>query len=304
MQTSPIFVFPVVLLLAACGGSEVTHRSDPFQSIPQQVEETTVAEAYSGAVYQNPGWAEHQSVSYIHAWRKTNTINIGGDVEPREKLRHIDSIGEIDYFVGASRDGVGVDRLENYADDINSENQELLPFEIAPQIHLNADWSTDLGRMVLNSVWILNDALPPEFQIRINHGEAPRFKQEGDIFVDIIPPEDISNHCGPSDIACATGTAHKYANGDEYTNNSRIFLPSDLHTNGCAVNSCIHTALGTIVHELIHALGVWEHVDHIEFPDSLMGTQGDAFPNFGFTIHRIDREILQVNVYVSINRDL
>ena len=49
-----------------------------------------------------------------------------------------------------------------------------------------------------------------------------------------------------------------------------------------------------IIHELLHALGIKGHVDSIEFPDSIMGTSGDFFPNPGFTIHRIDREVLQI----------
>ena len=53
-----------------------------------------------------------------------------------------------------------------------------------------------------------------------------------------------------------------------------------------------------IVHELLHALGIQGHVDSIEFPDSVMGTSGDFFPNPGFTIHRIDREVLQI-MYMS-----
>ena len=49
-----------------------------------------------------------------------------------------------------------------------------------------------------------------------------------------------------------------------------------------------------IIHELLHALGIKGHVDSIEFLDSIMGTSGDFFPNPGFTIHRIDREVLQI----------
>ena len=49
-----------------------------------------------------------------------------------------------------------------------------------------------------------------------------------------------------------------------------------------------------IVHELLHALGIWGHVDSVEFPDSIMGASGGYIPNLGHIISRIDREVLQI----------
>ena len=43
-------------------------------------------------------------------------------------------------------------------------------------------------------------------------------------------------------------------------------------------------AQSTIIHELLHVLGIWGHVDHIEFPDSLMSGSGEFFPKPGVRI--------------------
>ena len=52
------------------------------------------------------------------------------------------------------------------------------------------------------------------------------------------------------------------------------------------------------MHEMMHALGIWGHVDHMEFPDSVMGSSGHFFPNWSFILRPIDREALQV-MYMS-----
>ena len=59
----------------------------------------------------------------------------------------------------------------------------------------------------------------------------------------------------------------------------------------------------TIVHELLHALGIWGHVDSVEFPDSIMGKAGEHIPNLGYIISKIDREVLQI-MYMSQQTDL
>ena len=58
-----------------------------------------------------------------------------------------------------------------------------------------------------------------------------------------------------------------------------------------------------IVHELLHALGIWGHVDSVEFPDSILGTSGNYVPNLGFILSRTDREVLQI-MYMSQRTDL
>ena len=78
--------------------------------------------------------------------------------------------------MGASRDGIGADRLAKAEVDIELNGGSLRPFAVQPQIYLmmendeedeeESDWFTDLGLLVWDSVLILNDALPPEFSDR------------------------------------------------------------------------------------------------------------------------------------------
>ncbi len=100
-----------------------------------------------------------------------------------------------------------------------------------------------------------------------------------------IPRPWIEELCGEGVVACATAPIGRgWSSG--------VFVPDDLDAQGY---SAAHTV---IIHELLHSLGIWGHVDSIEFPDSIMGTVGDFFPNPGFVLHRIDREILQI-MYMS-----
>ncbi len=87
-----------------------------------------------------------------------------------------------------------------------------------------------------------------------------------------------------------TGQFETYALplGTNYTRSAILRIPDDFDTSQYTFPRTV------IIHEFLHALGIQGHVDSIEFPDSIMGTSGDFFPNPGFTIHRIDREVLQI----------
>ena len=100
--------------------------------------------------------------------------------------------------MGASRDGVGVARLENYETDLQTQDGEdprsiaghgFRPFSVRPTFYLDAELFETQHRDILNaivdSIEILNDALPPEFQI--DYGgmfEGTYFRNQGDIHID------------------------------------------------------------------------------------------------------------------------
>jgi len=143
--------------------------------------------------------------------------------------------------------------------------------------------------VLAGSVHILNDVLPPEFQIRDGGAYYGGTLGEGDIVVAALPPHEIQNTCGINAVACAEPNVLP---GATFTRDAVVLIPNDFGA------SDIGFAESTVVHELLHALGIQGHVDHIQFPDSLMGAAGELFPNPGFVIRNIDREVLQI-MYMS-----
>ena len=70
--------------------------------------------AYANTAGAPYSCAPHSTRSNTSWWHLSDEVTIGADVEPRESLRHIASAGGIEYYLGASRNGIGVVRLENY----------------------------------------------------------------------------------------------------------------------------------------------------------------------------------------------
>ena len=202
--------------------------------------------------------------------------------------------------MGASRDGVGVDRLGNYGVDLETRDGTVAsllssdgfhPFRVKPRIRLGRGFEnsdTEVYRVLVGSMLILNDALPPEFQIWFGDDYLGGPLNEGDIVVAALPSAAIDRVCSEDAVACASSNIPF----GSYTRDAIVSLPDDFDASDLVF------ARTAVVHELLHALGIQGHVDSIEFPDSIMGTSGDFFPNPGFVIHRIDREILQI-LYMS-----
>ena len=139
---------------------------------------------------------------------------------------------------------------------------------------------------VYDSVSLLNDALPPEYQIRFA-GLGDTGSAFGGIFVDLETRSSVDSICGAQAVACASSIP----------NSSILYLPNDFDTSEYTYPRSV------IVHELLHALGIDGHVDSVEFPDSIMGTSGEHIPNLGYIISKIDREILQI-MYMHQRTDL
>ncbi len=153
----------IATLLAACGGGE-------------RVSQTAQLD-YSNAAAPRYSYAPHRSPSDI-AWFADRTY-VGGDVEPQQGLRHIQTLRNGSrLYMGAVRDGVGVDRLKNYETDLTTQDGDdpygfdddgFYPFLIAPWLLLDPAFqdpeNAAIQAAVLDSLRILNDALPPEYQI-------------------------------------------------------------------------------------------------------------------------------------------
>lgn len=288
-----VAVLSLLIFMFGCGGGSMQSEL-PVQN-------------YSRPGHQSPNYHPHASRSHIY-WFE-NTMHIGGDVEPREKLRQVGTYDGFTVSIGTSRDGIGVNRLENYERDLKTENGTTLfsldgfyPFKVPPKIWLEDNFynllieddenAGNLLQALLESIQILNDALPPEFQIDFTTESS--YKTEGTIAIAFRPPESIAEICDSATAAACASSDISYLY--DKTKTAIIFFPDNLDTSKRQTTQTI------MLHELLHALGIRGHVDSIEFPDSLMGAYGDYFPNPGFVLHRIDREVLQI-MYMSQRTD-
>ncbi len=168
---------------------------------------------------------------------------------------------------------------------------DLLPFTVQPKLYLDPELFEPENEAIYwalyDSVDLLNDALPPEFQVRWQGQGNPDVVNDGEIVVSLVSPRQIGQECGTSAVACAY-----WWYDDTSTTRAGLFIPDDFDASQYAYPRKV------IVHELLHALGIHGHVNSIQFPDSVMGTSGDYFPNPGHIIGRTDREILQA-MYLS-----
>ena len=288
------------MTLAACirgGGGGV-----PIGSVPQLDYSNMAAPRYSYTPYETP--------SQVHVLRLSDDVTevyIGGDLEPRETLRHVvTTLNGIRYFIGASRDGVGVERLKNYKQDLVTQDgadpdglsgDGFKPFIVQPSLYLDPDLlaseNAEILQALYDSVRILNDALPPEFQVVVAGTRATGIADWGEIVVSLESPASIRSTCGATAAACAQ--RYSTSAGDTYS--SVLHLPDDFDTSEYSFPRKV------IVHELLHAMGIHGHVDSVEFPDSIMGSAGEYIPNLGHIISKIDKEVLQI-MYMSQRTDL
>ena len=290
-------------LLAACGSGHVQTDLD----IQQATSDTTFA--YSNTATTRQSYTPFTSHSHIYAFDRGDVVEvyIGGDVGPRENLRHVATTENgIRYYMGASRDGVGVDRLENYEQDLlttdgtdpfNRSKNGFKPFSKQPTLHVEAglvdDENLDIFRVLIDSVRILNDILPPEFQIILSDTPATIDVASGSIAVFLGTPQQVQSACSSaSAVACAVNDTI-----GNTTTRVVVAIPNDFDTSEYTFPRKV------IVHELLHALGIQGHVDSIEFPDSIMGASGEYIPNLGHIISKIDREVLQI-LYMRQRSDI
>ena len=276
-----------LLLLAACGGGGST--TSGIETTPPVAYSNPVSPRYSYDPYE---WYSHKSTYSMSNGNRH--MLIGGDYEPRQILHYqYNHYREFRTFMGPSRDGEGLTRLLQYAESLAEDDGDLLPFTVQPSLYLDPALyepeNAAIYGALYDSVDILNDALPPEFQIRWQGQRDPDVLNAGDIVVSLVSPQRIAQECSASAEACAfrwTDTARTR------TVQARIYIPDDYHP------SQYTRPRSVIVHELLHALGIYGHVESNQFPDSLMGTSGQQFPNSVHIIGRTDREILQA-MYMS-----
>ena len=192
---------------------------------------------YTKSAYQSPNYHPYETGSHVYRWG--DAVYIGGDLEPKEGLRHIQTENGIRYFMGASRDGVGVDRIRNYETDLRTRNGSIprllssdgfAPFRVKPRVWIHERFSDypAIAAALGDSIRILNDALPPEFQIEIAGTLTRSLLYEGDIAVALATPDFLMEHCGEEAVACAINDIPSRAN---HTESALLLIPDDFNTS-------------------------------------------------------------------------
>ncbi len=124
---------------------------------------------------------------------------------------------------------------------------------------------------------------------------APTENQLADqgIQVRLEPASSVAMECGASAVACAKSKITVL----DFTSSSTLIVPDDFDPS----TDYLHSR-SVLLHEFLHALGIWGHVDSVEFPDSIMGKSGGYIPNVTHILNKIDREVLQI-MYMSQKTD-
>ncbi len=207
--TKLLGIIGLVGFLASCGGGG---------ELDIVIPDSLNSRDYAKAAYQSPNYHPYQTASHAYVWG--DTVYIGGDLEPREELRHVATESGIRFFMGASRDGVGIDRIRNYEDDLRTRDGSVLaflssdgfyPFRVQPKIWIHDKFLEYPGttRALTDSIKILNDALPPEFQLQFagtfSADELPPYR-EGEILAALLSADTAKVQCGADAVACASST--------------------------------------------------------------------------------------------------
>ena len=74
-------------LLAGCGGGGELGVVTPGE---------LDSHSYTKSAYQSPNYHPHEMPSHAYLW--VDTVHLGGDLEPKETLRHIGILNGINYF--------------------------------------------------------------------------------------------------------------------------------------------------------------------------------------------------------------
>ena len=89
----------------------------------------------------------------------------------------------------------------------------------------------EILRALYDSILILNDALPPEFQVVIADTRAADFAYSGELVVRLESPASISLICGDGAVACANNYIvpkwdYATATLNDWTDSSVLYIPT------------------------------------------------------------------------------
>ena len=257
------------LALAACGGGE-----KPVASLDR------------GIGPQAATWTEGRSP---HLWIDNMTHIGGGVIEGLGGKRTRSSAGhhgETLLWHGRITNGIDRSALASYlAADARLTGGVLQRFgDTPPVVRVARGTSDEHFWDVQTAVMLINDSLPRHWQLQLSDDDAfapiraNSEPTEGEILIVFAPRARWAVSGCEKAIGCAD--AWSYSSGE--MSGANIWVD---HT----ALSEHKQMLGTIIHEILHALGR-EHPDPYEFRETIMKVPG--YKNSGFVLYQLDRDAL------------
>ena len=244
------------LALTSCGGEHLNPIIDnpsatievlPFQSVNVGTPSPPLPRLLPREVVLAP-------ISYRGIDGKT--LMVGNDLTPRYPLQRWDwGPDRPSLFYGSQRSPLHYSEIFEYLEQ--ATGGKLTTFSSPPTVHIGR--AGPHRQNILRAVQWLNEALPPAWHMRIGKDVAPlsRHVPSGAIYVDVAPSSAIRHKLGKH----AAGTAHPFDNADGSRRAAHVFVAPD--RMGWEADDPIDdlTLDRVIVHELLHALAFWSHVE-------------------------------------------
>ena len=237
-------------------------------------------------------------------------LHIGPDVSPpADELVKAGMHEAVSVSYGRVRDGVGAYAVTAYLNqqiDLMSEHPGFMTFEVPPTVRLIEGTNAVLADYVVRAVQMINSGLPPERRLLFGITPSPPLSDlekvpAGEIFVDFSPWD--------TPAGASSGVTYSLWQGARRTKAYIFIDPAKtmdrIGQAGDAADKCGEQsegplretqayyearALSTVVHELIHALGMNGHSDPHQFPESVTSYTDDLLP--GHILFPVDREVL------------
>ena len=275
---APQLVVTMALLLAACGGSSGT---------TSHLNEDVSAPAHLGAVWVDD-WSpvvriDNQTYVGSGVVESLKEAMRSGEGFLSVKALHEDATVSHGYI----RNGIGRDRLVQVlsyeAQGTYQADHQILSWsemvyrfgDSPPAVKALVGTTDEQWRELRMAVWMINQALPNDWQLRVDDSRAiSREPDEGEIVV------AFTRGVGCSDSSWGCATPYYYDSGE--ITQGKVWIDS---TRPDGLNE----RLGILVHEILHVLGR-EHPDPYVFPDTIMTAIGRD--TSGFVLSQLDREAL------------
>ena len=258
-----ILIF-LVFLAAACGGEGGAARiSAPEPARMPEVSEPAPMPP-STHTSQNP------PAPIWDVWGLGAIHHIGASFgAPAENLRYTSTESGIRFYEGRVADGENAADVVAYLRYMTTDSRYLATFENPPTVSVAEGTDEKFTTATIHAVRIVNSILPYNKQIVFGESNAPKTRDArdvpfGNIHIEFLPQNEwpIRYFSSPSTLGTAHGSTrnHKAHSSQiliDTGENHEIFIP-------------------VIVHELLHALGMWGHSDADRFPLSIMNAQTNA----------------------------